>query len=343
MTAIAGTDPRDFLKDLTSSRAARLLRDALDDRWPATTDTADRLSTIHRYALLPAGKLIRPILMLESAAAVGGRPEDILPAALGLEYLHVATLVHDDIIDADEMRRGRPAVPLVYGLPDAIVAGDALIFTAFESITECRAAGVSDSAIGTAIAVLARAGTDLCRGQVLEAQLVGDPGIDVATYLEMIRLKTGALFRAVCEIGAILAGAEPGHCRQLASYGEHLGVAFQIRDDLLAYTTPAAVAGKSPTNDLANGRTTLPVLLAYQAGNRAQRRRLVEALNRRSADAAALEDFHRLLHETGALERAPDHVTEHIRRARNQLSTLESSPSVAVLAGITHWATARQW
>ncbi|MEV4624758.1 polyprenyl synthetase family protein [Micromonospora sp. NPDC049523] len=343
MTAIAGTDPRDFLKDLASGRAGQLLRDALDHRWPATTDSTDRLSTIHRYALLPAGKLIRPIMMLESAGAVGGRPEDILPAALGLEYLHVATLVHDDIIDADEVRRGRPAVPSVYGMPDSIVAGDALIFTAFEAITECRAAGVPDAAIGTAVAILARAGTDLCRGQVLEAQLVGDPGVEVETYVEMVRLKTGALFRAVCQIGATLAGADPTRCAQLASYGEHLGIAFQIRDDLLAYTTPAVESGKSPANDLANGRPTLPVLLAYRAGDPDQRRRLVEALRRRSADPAALADFHELLHETGALESAPEHITDHLDRARLQLSTLESSPSVSVLAGITRWATAREW
>ncbi|MFK3984767.1 polyprenyl synthetase family protein [Micromonospora sp. NPDC050397] len=343
MTAIAGTDPRDFLKDLASSRAARLLRDALDQRWRAATDSVDRLSTIHRYALLPPGKLIRPILMLESAAAVGGRAEDVLPAALGLEYLHVATLVHDDIIDADETRRGRPSVPLVYGLPDALVAGDALIFTAFEAITECRAAGVSDAAIGASVALLARAGNDLCRGQVLEAQLTGNPGIELESYLEMIRLKTGALFRAVCQIGAVLAGADPARCQQLARYGEQLGIAFQIRDDLLAYTTSAAAAGKSPTTDLANARTTLPVLLAYQAGTTAQRRRLVEALGRRSADAAALADFRRLLDDTGALDRAPEHVAIHLRRARHHLSTLESSPSVAVLAGITHFATSGQW
>ena len=342
MTAIAGTDQRDFLKDLAESGAGQLLRDALEQRWPASTDSTDRLSAIHRYALLPAGKLIRPIMMLESAAAVGGRPEDVLPAALGVEYLHVGTLVHDDIIDADELRRGRPAVPSVYGLPDAIVAGDALIFTAFEAITECRATGVPDAAIGSAVAILARAGTELCRGQALEAQLVGDPGSGVESYLEMIRLKTGALFRAVCQIGATLAGADPVHCRALASYGEHLGVAFQIRDDLLAYTTPAARSGKSPTNDLANARPTLPVLLAYQAGDPAQRKQLVEALNRRSADPGALEDFHRLLRDTGALRRAHEHVAAHLQRARDQLSTLEESASVAVLTGITHWATTRE-
>lgn len=329
---------RTFTEDLARSQSGRLLREELGRRWP---ETADHLSEIIRYALLPAGKLIRPIMTLHAAEAVGGNPHGVLAAALGMEYLHVATLVHDDIIDADELRRGRPAVPMAYGIPDAIVAGDHLIFSAFASIVECKA-GVPAGHVAAAVGVLAEAGTDLCRGQVLEAQMAGDPDADVAWYQEMIRLKTGALFRAVCHIGALLGGADLAVAQRLARYGEHVGVAFQIRDDLLAYGLPEQITGKPATSDLTNGRPTLPVLLAYQAGTDAQRRHLVEALNRGHAGAGELEQVRVLLDETGGLKRAHEQMAVHAGRANAELSTLASSPGVDVLAGIAYWATSEQ-
>lgn len=337
MTGVAYTDPPDFMQDLARSRSARLLRDELGLRWP---ETSDGLSEIIRYALLPAGKLIRPILTLHCTEAVGGRPEDALPAALGMEYLHVATLVHDDIIDADKLRRGRPAVPTAFGMPGAIVAGDHLIFIAFTSIVECADAGVADELVVSAINVLAEAGSDLCRGQIMEARLAGDPGTGVSEYLEMIRLKTGALFRAVCHIGAILGGGGPAETRLLADYGENLGMAFQIRDDLLGYTAGVDEIGKPTTSDLANGRPTLPILLAYEASPPADRRALAAALDSRSGDPAVLAHVRGILRGCGALAEAWQRADAYVARARINLSTLEVSPSVRLLDEVARWATA---
>src|SRR5262245_45485091 len=319
---------------LAVSRSGQLLREELLRRWP---ETADGLGATVRYALLPPGKLIRPIMALHAAEAVGGDPTLVLPAALGLEYLHAATLVHDDIIDGDETRRGRPAVPAAFGIPQAIVAGDHLIFSAFESIVECGN-GLPPVRVLAAAGVLAATGVDLCRGQAMESRLAGDPDTGVAQYLDMIRLKTGALFRAVCHIGALLGGGQPTAVQRLATYGEHLGMAFQVRDDLLAYAVPAQVAGKPATSDLTNGRPTLPVLLAYESGTVAQRLELRQVLTEGGADEAQLARVQTLLEASSALARARERAADLSTVAVGALSDLTPSPSVDVLTEIARWA-----
>jgi geranylgeranyl diphosphate synthase type I len=315
---ITGPVPPALLADLAHSRTGELLHDALADRWPSDSD---ELNTIARYALLPAGKFLRPVMTMTAAEAVGGEPGEVLPAALAMEYLHVATLTHDDIIDGDMLRRGRPTVHVAHGLAQAIVTGDHLIFAAFTGIAECRAAGLRDPAVVESVAVLAEAGSDLCRG----------------TYLEMARLKTGALFRAVCQIGALLAGADSQQAAALGRYGSALGVAFQIRDDLILFADPA-VSDKSIGSDLANGRPTLPVLMAYQTGDEDTRLALAAALARRSAEPAEFDEFRSLLMTTGALQGCQDHASEYGRRALAELSWLRPSHSLDLLTGIVRWA-----
>jgi geranylgeranyl diphosphate synthase type I len=298
---------------------------------------SDELSSIARYALLPAGKFLRPVMTMIAAEAVGGQPIEVLPAALAMEYLHVATLTHDDIIDGDALRRGRPTVHVAHGLAHAIVAGDHLIFAAFTGIAECRAAGLRDPAVVESVAVLAEAGSDLCRGQMLEARLVGDITAEPAAYLEMARLKTGALFRAVCQIGALLAGADSDQAEALGRYGSDLGVAFQIRDDLILFADPG-VSDKPIGSDLANGRPTLPVLMAYQTSDADTRLAMGAALTRRSAEPAEFEEFRSLLMATGAMRGCQDHAEEYGRRALAELSRLRPSHSVDLLTGIVRWA-----
>ncbi|HEX8304712.1 MAG TPA: polyprenyl synthetase family protein [Jatrophihabitans sp.] len=331
---MTGPVPPALLDDLASSRTGELLTDELAARWPLDSD---ELSSIARYALLPAGKFLRPVMTMIAAEAVGGQPIEVLPAALAMEYLHVATLTHDDIIDGDTLRRGRPTVHVAHGLAHAIVAGDHLIFAAFTGIAECRAAGLRDPAVVESVAVLAEAGSDLCRGQMLEARLVGDITAEPAAYLEMARLKTGALFRAVCQIGALLAGADSDQAAALGRYGSDLGVAFQIRDDLILFADPG-VSDKPIGSDLANGRPTLPVLMAYQTSDADTRLAMGAALTRRSAEPAEFEEFRSLLMATGAMQGCQDHAEEYGRRALAELSRLRPSHSVDLLTGIVRWA-----
>jgi geranylgeranyl diphosphate synthase, type I len=322
-----------LIDDLARSASGRMLRHELGRRWP---ETADQLSSIARYALLPAGKLLRPIMALHAAEAVGGSPADVLAAALGMEYLHVATLIHDDIIDGDELRRGRPSVQAAYGIPDAIVSGDHLIFSAFSAVAD-EGGSLPAVRVAAAAAALAAAGRDLCRGQILESQLVGDLEAGSLWYLEMIRLKTGALFRAVCHIGALLGGADQETASGLARYGEHVGIAFQIRDDLLDYLAGPELTGKAAASDLRNGRPTLPLLLAYDAGSDAQRAELLAMLERRGTGDGDAERIIELFDETGVVGYARHQMITDVEFAHAELAALDPSPSVDVLAGIARW------
>lgn len=280
-------------------------------------------------------------MTLLCAEAVGGHRGQALPAALGLEYLHAATLVHDDIIDRDLLRRGRPTVPAAYGCADAIVAGDHLIFSAFDAITECRATGVGDRQVVSATVALAQAGADLCRGQVMEATLVGDLSCGMSAYLDMVRLKTGALFRAVCHVGALLGGAAAPLAAGLAEYGEHAGIAFQISDDVLAFTGDTTTTGKSPDSDLANGRPTLPVLLAYRDSGPGRRGELGAALG--STAASAVRRVRELVRDTDAVRLSREIAADHARLAETRLAPLSPSVSVDTLAALARWTVGRHW
>lgn len=315
-----------------------VLNEEFERRWLVGDRTLD---DICRHALAPGGKLLRPVLLIESAVAVGGRAESVMPAAVGTECGHVASLVHDDIIDGDETRRGRPAVHSAYGMDQAIVAGDALIFFLFQCLAECRLTGVPADRIVAALDVVARAGYDLCRGQSLESELQGDLSCDVDTYLTMIRLKTAALFRASCESGAILGMGSEEWVGALAGYGENLGTAFQIHDDLLAYTADPASTGKAAVSDVRNRRLTLPVILAYQNADTADRLRIEGIMS----GAVDTEDAYRtlggIIERTRAVEASRAMAWGHARQARDDLDILPAGPSRTRLARLAELAVDR--
>jgi geranylgeranyl diphosphate synthase, type I len=158
----------------------------------------------------------------------------------------------------------------------------------------------------------------------------------------MIRLKTGALFRVVCHIGALLGGADGDVASVLARYGEHLGLAFQVRDDLLDYMATPEQTGKPAANDLGNGRPTLPLLLAYEAADDAERAQLLAVLRRRGSDDGDVQWVNDLLKKTGAVATARRQMAAHAGRARAELAALVPSRSVDVLAGIAHWMTSEE-
>ncbi|MFE0802394.1 polyprenyl synthetase family protein [Streptomyces sp. NPDC058812] len=302
----------------------QLVADELERRWAGG---AGALDAICYYSLVPTGKLFRPILLLDSAQAVGGDPVAVLPAAAGAECGHVASLIHDDIIDQDDLRRGRPSVQSKYGINDAIVAGDALIFDLFASLAECRRTGVPDSRVARALGAVAHAGLDLCRGQSLEAELTASRRFDAATYIQVAILKTAAFFRGACESGAILGGGSSEQVAALRLYGETIGTAFQIHDDLLSYLSKSEVTGKPDVSDVQNGRVTLPVILAHEAGTPDERRQLTDALFRSSDAEQALTVVTRIARNTGAIAAATHMARTYAETAKNAVLTLPPSPS----------------
>jgi geranylgeranyl pyrophosphate synthase len=317
------------------------LREFLARPRPAAGGRSDEMA---RYALLAPGKLLRPQVLIAAAEAVGGSGYAVLPAAAALEHLHVASLVHDDIIDGDDLRRGRPSVHARFGVADAIVTGDALLFDVFAVVTECAAAPAT---VLAAVAELARAGADLCRGQVQEAELRPPTGggtgsgSDLARYLTVAELKTGALFRAAGRVGALLGGGSAEQVELLGAYGLHTGVAFQLHDDLLPYVEDTAAAGKPATSDAANSRPTWPVLLAHRDGTPAQRRAVETAL---SGDVDPVE-AHALLRTivttSGAWETARAGAREYVERAVARLPELPGAPAARRLADIATAAVDR--
>ncbi|MET0132959.1 MAG: polyprenyl synthetase family protein [Kibdelosporangium sp.] len=298
--------------------------EGLAARWQAESSL---LGSMCAHALVPSGKMFRPILLLESAAAVGGDANVVLPAAIGAECGHVASLVHDDIIDNDDLRRGKPSVQHKFGADNAIVAGDALIFDLFVALAECRNTGAEAHRIVAALDVVARCGIDLCRGQSLEAELCERMDFDLDAYLTMVRLKTAALFKGACECGALLAGGTEDMVRALGDYAENLGCAFQIHDDLMSYTRDTDVMGKPDTSDIRNGRLTLPVILAYQASPPADRLAITEILVGDGDPSSRRDTLVAILERTGALETASKQARQFSENAIDALRVLPPTPS----------------
>lgn len=325
-----GAAPRPDVGEETAQRVSLLA--ALVERRLATDWSAgDELGEVCGYAVTAPGKLFRPILLLESAGAVGGEIDRVVPAAAGAEGAHVASLVHDDIIDGDEVRRGLPAAHVAFGRDAAIVGGDALIFYLFDALGECGRRGVPHDRIVSAMTAAARAGADLCRGQMLEEQIRRTYDCRLSTYLDMIEGKTGALFRASCAIGAVLGGGSADQADALARYGTLLGYAFQITDDLLPYLSDTDSTGKPTGSDLANRRLTVPFLLG-RADADARTTAELDALMTGEGDLerrwAALTG---LLQRIGAVDRARALAAQYADEAIAALQVLPATPSRTTL------------
>ena len=276
------------------------------------------------HLMKAGGKRLRPALVLvTSRAGEPGRTETDLAAA-AVELLHLASLYHDDVIDETKMRRGAPSVHSKWGNEVAILAGDFLF--ASGSLLGARAGA-------EAPAILARALADVCEGQIAETERVGDPSRSATQYVETIRRKTAALFRAACELGALTSGADDTVRERVVDFGENLGLAFQVVDDLLDFVGDPRVTGKMPGTDLREGVFTLPILIANQ---------------RDPAIAAELEPGKRelgrvlpMLESTGALDAAFDQARYYVDQASDSLSQLPVSEWRSVLETISEGVLAQ--
>jgi geranylgeranyl diphosphate synthase type I len=309
-------------------------------------DLADELDGICHYAVHPPGKLFRPYLLLEACAAVGGDVRTAVPAALGAEYGHVASLVHDDIIDGDDLRRGRASVPAEFGRDNAIVVGDALIFHLFLALARCADRGAPSERVVASLRAVSRAGIDLCRGQIADGRLRSSLEMGLDDYIEAVRGKTGALFRGSCEVGALLGGGDERQVAMLATYGEQLGVAFQMVDDLLAYRSSTGVAGKDVLSDLRNRQMTFPLIVARMLAPERALEVLPVAFDR-AADKSVgggesgLRMVQDLLSAVSAMPEATKIVQRHAENALDALEALPPSRSRERLAAMITAAVER--
>lgn len=223
-----------------------------------------RLQEAMRYSLLAGGKRIRPVLTLAVCEALGGKAETALPLGCGLELVHTYSLIHDDLpcMDDDDLRRGRPTCHVVYGETMAVLAGDALQAEAFRLIAS--AAGLTGERKAEAVLALAEAcgGDGMVAGQVLDVDQLAK---DEAELRQLCALKTGALLRAAAALGSIAAGASPEERRQAENYAAHIGLAFQVRDDMLDVIADQGEFGKPVGSDKEEGKRTFVDLLGLDA------------------------------------------------------------------------------
>ena len=227
-------------------------------------DKVGELNKASAHLLAAGGKRLRPaVVMLAADAVKRGSSQDIIQAALALELTHTFTLIHDDIMDDDSLRRGVQTVHTKWDMPTGILAGDVLYARAFEFICLAKA---HDNAKVRAVSMLARACADICEGQHMDMSFVHRNDVDEYEYLEMVKKKTGVLYAAAAGIGAILAGSTAHQAKALYLFGLNTGIAFQIQDDLIDLLTPAEKSGKDRASDLREGKQTLIMIKAREKG-----------------------------------------------------------------------------
>lgn len=217
------------------------------------------------YHLVGAGgKRIRPFMTIQFYRAFREDEDDVIPAAASLELLHNFTLVHDDIMDRDDFRRGVPTVHKVYGEPIAILAGDALFAKAYEAMLDSKALRRNPAGMMMALSSMTNAAMRLCEGQTLDYELSKGERFDLDDYYRLISLKTSTLFVASAEIGVIAASVEGDPLEAARGYAENLGLAFQMVDDLLGVIGDPSVTGKPVGSDIREGKKTLPIMMALE-------------------------------------------------------------------------------
>jgi geranylgeranyl diphosphate synthase type II len=288
MSDLPSSEP---LEQYLTRRAAEV-NAALQTSVPAETTAPTSLHRAMRYSLLAGGKRLRPVLVLAAGEAFGARADALLPIACAMEMIHTYSLIHDDLpaMDNDDLRRGRPTSHKVFGEAMAILAGDALLTHAFLTLARHVPASSAGQVIA-AVAEAAGAGRGMVAGQASDIEHEGQPVTPAA--LEAIHLgKTAALLRASVLAGGIVGGASERDVEHLATYGDRIGLAFQIADDILDVTASAEALGKTPGKDLAVGKATYPALYGL-AESKARAHALVAeaiaALRRVAADTLRLE------------------------------------------------------
>ena len=270
------------------------------------------------YLRASGGKRVRPALTILANYAVGGdgsRYNSIRMATV-MEFLHTATLVHDDIIDNAETRRKRPTVNALYGNPTAVLMGDWLYMSAFETSLAERSLSILD--------ILTRVTRKMTEGELLQLTLLGDAAISEAQYFDVLKRKTAYLFSASCEIGAILGGANEEQQIALRNYGLHLGTAFQLIDDVLDFTSSEEALGKAAGADLLGGKVTLP-LIYLRDTEPAALEMIQTVLREEKYGAVGQGELREAVVRTGALHKARARADEYAEDARDALSNLPES------------------
>ena len=290
------------------------------------------INQISEHIVAGGGKRLRPMLAVLAARSLGYDGQAHQKLAAIIEFIHTATLLHDDVVDESDLRRGRKTANALFGNAPSVLVGDFLYSRSFQLMVELDSMTVQK--------VLADATNAIAEGEVLQLLHVHNPDTDEPAYLRVIERKTAVLFAAATRLGALIAGADEAMQGRLGDYGLNLGLAFQIADDVLDYTSDAQTLGKNLGDDLAEGKATLPVIHSIAHCAPAVRERLREIIAH--GDASALPEVLAAIREHGSLEYSQQCAMSYARRAEAALDDLPASDWRQALIGLARYAVERQ-
>jgi octaprenyl-diphosphate synthase len=299
--------------------------------------SAEAVTAVGQYLQSAGGKRLRPALLLlaAKAAAGGASPASDLAIELGavVEMIHTATLVHDDVIDAAQTRRGQPSSNARWGNQICVLAGDWLYMQAFQVALRLRNFQVLDQLIGLTQMMV--------EGELVQLERIGRIDISEADCMELVDRKTARLFSVCARLGALAGGAAPVDQERLGEYGWNLGMAFQLVDDLLDFTAREKTLGKPVGGDLREGKVTLPLVYALESATSEERKMVDAVLRQRSYDAVPFARILAMLEESGAIARVKERAQTFTSKARQIVSELPESPHQRALAAVTELVTER--
>lgn len=312
-------------EDLTAVN--RLIRDRM------ASEHAPRIPEVTAHLVEAGGKRLRPMLTLAAARMLGYDGQDHVKLAATVEFIHTATLLHDDVVDESQLRRGRKTANLLWGNKSSILVGDYLFSRSFQLMVETGSLRVLD--------ILANASATIAEGEVLQLTAAQDLRTDESIYLKVIRGKTAALFSAATEVGGVIAGASEKTVTALRDYGDALGIAFQIVDDVLDYGGTSAVIGKNTGDDFRERKLTLPVIHAVARASGEERafwERVIEKGDQRDGD---LDRAMAILAAHGSIVYARDSALTWAKRAKAALHNLAESEICVTLSELADFVVER--
>jgi geranylgeranyl diphosphate synthase type I len=282
------------------------------------------------HLIVNGGKRLRPYMLIRSCQILNGEVSKAMPAASAVEMIHNFTLVHDDIMDNDEMRHGVPTVHKKFGMPIAILAGDVLFSKAFQVITDSK---LSTNATTQLVSRLAKACVDVCEGQLLDVKMAEEKKIPVqAEYITMIGKKTAALFDVSCAMGAICATNKVKDITNLSSFGRNLGIAFQITDDLIGVMGDPKITKKPVGNDLREGKKSLPILMAIKSAKGNDKKIILKAFGNSKVSKKDLNKAVDVIRSLGIEENVRKQALKYAEKAEKSLAKYSGSAKTELIS-----------
>lgn len=317
------------IKDLTTEETKAVDQLILDE----LSSDVILINQVGHYIVGNGGKRLRPMLLLLAAKALGPIHKHHLILAAVIEFIHTATLLHDDVVDESELRRGKESANAVWGNAASVLVGDYLYSSAFEMMVRTNNMRVME--------ILSKTTTAIAEGEVLQLLNCNNPETTETKYLEVISRKTAILFSAATRLGAVISESSPEIEDNLARYGQHLGIAFQLIDDALDYKATKEELGKNLGDDLAEGKPTLPLIHAIQVGTPEETQIIIDAI--KTGDRDAFHEVYTVVQKTQAIAYTEQRAHEEAQKAIDALAILPDSTYKAALIALAEFSVQRNY